>query len=235
MTTHKRKTTFAGAGALLGCLAVLGACGGSEGGSETAETPAPVVEAPDAASSAAVVNPNLAGSEELGALPGMTRELVDAIMEQRPFLGMEALHPVAASHLTPEETEALYVGMFLPIDLNTASSEEIHLVPGVGDRMTHEFEEYRPYTAMAQWRREMGKYVDDEEVARMERYVFVPIDLNTATREGILDVPGVGDRMAHEFEEYRPYTSLEQFRREIGKYVDDEEVARLERYVEIRP
>ena len=41
--------------------------------------------------------------------------------------------------------------------------------------------------------------------------------------------------MAHEFEEYRPYTSLEQFRREIGKYVDDEEVARLERYVEIRP
>jgi hypothetical protein len=38
-------------------------------------------------------------------------------------------------------------------------------------------------------------------------------------------------RMAHEFEEYRPYTSLEQFRREIGKYVDAAEVARLESYV----
>ena len=231
MTTHKRNATFAGAAALLGCLAVLGACGGSE----PAETPAPVVEAPDAPSSVAVLNPNLAGGDELGALPGMTQELVEAIMEQRPFLGMEALHPVVAAHLTPEASEELYVGLFLPIDLNTASNEEIHLVPGVGDRMAHEFEEYRPYPAMAQWRREMGKYVDDEEVARMEQYVFVPIDLNTATREEILAVPGVGDRMAHEFEEYRPYTSLEQFRREIGKYVDDEEVARLERYVEIRP
>jgi hypothetical protein len=40
--------------------------------------------------------------------------------------------------------------------------------------------------------------------------------------------------MRHEFEEYRPYTGMEQFRREIGKYVDDEEVARLERYVMIR-
>ena len=47
-------------------------------------------------------------------------------------------------------------------------------------------------------------------------------------------IPGVGPRMRHEFEEYRPYTSMEQFRREIGKYVDKNEVARLEQYVMIR-
>ena len=97
--------------------------------------------------------------------------------------------------------------------------------------MAHEFEEYRPYTAMAQFEREMGKYVDDDEVARLAQYVFVPINLNTASREEILMVPGVGERMAHEFEEYRPYQNIEQFRREMGKYVDDDEVARLERYV----
>ena len=39
--------------------------------------------------------------------------------------------------------------------------------------------------------------------------------------------------MIHEFEEYRPYVAIEQFRREIGKYVDDDEVARFERYVVI--
>ena len=155
-------------------------------------------------------------------------------MAQRPFLGMEALHPVVTQHLGEEEVEKLYVQMFIPINLNTASEEEILLVPGVGKRMAHEFEEYRPYKAIAQWRREMGKYVDDTEVARMEQYVFVSIDLNTATREEILAVPGVGRRMAREFQEYRPYVSMEQFRREIGKYVDDGEVARLERYVEIR-
>ena len=39
--------------------------------------------------------------------------------------------------------------------------------------------------------------------------------------------------MLHEFKEYRPYGNIEQFRREIGKYVDEDEVARLERYVVI--
>ena len=43
----------------------------------------------------------------------------------------------------------------------------------------------------------------------------------------------MGQRMLHEFKEYRPYKSMEQFRREIGKYVSKQEVARLERYVTI--
>jgi len=37
--------------------------------------------------------------------------------------------------------------------------------------------------------------------------------------------------MLHEFKEYRPYKNIEQFCREIGKYVDDNELARLERFV----
>ena len=226
-----RRANFTNSAVLLVCFAMLWGCGGSN----VEEKPASNAPTEEAASSAIVVNPNLAGADELGALSGMSKELVDAIMAQRPFLGMEALHPVVTQHLGEEEGEKLYVQMFIPINLNTASEEEILLVPGVGKKMAHEFEEYRPYTAIAQWRREMGKYVDDTEVARMEKYVFVPIDLNTATEEAILAIPGVGKRMAHEFEEYRPYSSMEQFRREIGKYVDDGEVARLERYVEIRP
>jgi radical SAM superfamily enzyme with C-terminal helix-hairpin-helix motif len=108
------------------------------------------------------------------------------------------------------------------------------MVPGIGSRMLREFQEYRPYKAMAQFRREMGKYVDDAEVARMEQYVFVPIDLNAASDADILTIPGVGPRMLREFKEYRPWKTMEQFRREIGKYVDAKEVSRLERYVEIR-
>ena len=95
----------------------------------------------------------------------------------------------------------------------------------------HEFQEYRPYRALAQFRREIGKYVDDKELARLEQYVFVPIDLNTASDSDILSIPGLGQRMLREFKEYRPYKVMEQFRREIGKYVDENEVARLERYV----
>ena len=47
-------------------------------------------------------------------------------------------------------------------------------------------------------------------------------------------IPGLGNRMLHEFKEYRPYKSMEQFRREIGKYVSKTEVARFERYVTLQ-
>ena len=99
--------------------------------------------------------------------------------------------------------------------------------------MAHEFEEYRPYTHMAEFRREIGKYVNADEVARLEQFVFVPINLNTASDEDILSIPNLGNRMLREFKEYRPYRQIEQFRREIGKYVDNDEVERLERYVTI--
>jgi len=63
---------------------------------------------------------------------------------------------------------------------------------------------------------------------------IVPININTATDAQILAIPGVGPRMLREFKEYRPYTSIDQFRREIGKYVDKAEVARLEQYIVIK-
>jgi radical SAM superfamily enzyme with C-terminal helix-hairpin-helix motif len=75
--------------------------------------------------------------------------------------------------------------------------------------------------------------VDAKEVTRLEQYVFVPINLNSASDEVILTIPNLSNRMLREFKEYRPYTSLEQFRKEIGKYVDAKEVQRLERYVTI--
>jgi DNA uptake protein ComE-like DNA-binding protein len=57
------------------------------------------------------------------------------------------------------------------------------------------------------------------------------INLNTATDEEIMSVPNTGERMLREFKEYRPYTSMLQFRQEIGKYVDDATVAEYEKYV----
>ena len=121
--------------------------------------------------------------------------------------------------------------MFVQINLNTASDEEILLIPGIGNRMLREFREYRPYKNIGQFRKEIGKYVDVKEVARLEQYVFVPVSLNNGSDEDILSIPGAGKRMLREFKEYRPYGNIEQFRKEIGKYVDKKEVARLERYV----
>ncbi len=184
---------------------------------------------------AVVLNPNLASKEELLALSQIDESLVQQVLDGRPFLNMKDFHQVLAGVMDESSMEEFLTSCFVPLNLNTATEEEFLMVPGVGDKMAHEFEEYRPYKKVAQFRREMGKYVDEAEIARYEKYVFVPIELNTSTEEEILALPGVGKKMAHEFEEYRPYKSMEQFRREIGKYVDDKELARLERFVYLEP
>ena len=213
------------------------ACGGDQAESGEAESPAEEGEQPMTEMTAAtpatmadLLNPNLASEEELGTVSGLA-DAVAAVVEGRPYLRAADLHQVLVGAVGEEAAVAAYERLWLPINLNDVANEEILLIPGVGSRMAHEFEEYRPYDDMGEFRREIGKYVEDEEVARLERYVYLPIDLNAATRDEIMMVPGMTDRMAHEFEEYRPYTDLDQFRREIGKYVDEGEVARLERYV----
>jgi DNA uptake protein ComE-like DNA-binding protein len=136
--------------------------------------------------------------------------------------------------LSRAQLTELHGRLFLHINLNAATNEEIQLIPGLGARMLREFLEYRPYAALAVFHRAIDKYVDDAELARLEQYVFVPIDLNTASDADILTIPGLGNRMLREFKEYRPYKAMEQFRREIGKYVSKEGVARMERYVTIK-
>jgi DNA uptake protein ComE-like DNA-binding protein len=178
-----------------------------------------------------LANPDMASEKELLALPHMTAALAKSIMEQRPFLNMADLHALLSKTLSKEQLAELYGKMFVQINLNTAAPSEILLIPGVGNRMLREFQEYRPYKTIAQFRKEIGKYVDQKEVARLEQYVFVPVNLNSASDEDILSIPGTGKRMLREFKEYRPYTNIAQFRKEIGKYVDKKEVARLERYV----
>ena len=200
-----------------------------EAATEQSEAQAEEAAAPEKAT-AGVLNANLATEAEMTAL-GLPAETVAAILDARPFLAMNELDALLGDIQNKEE---LYKKVFVPFNLNTTPEADFKMIPGVGDRMAHEFEEYRPYSSIQQFRREIGKYVDEDEVARYENYVFVPVELNSATEADIKALPGVGDRMAHEFEEYRPYTSMAQFRTEIGKYVDDKELKRLERLVYLK-
>lgn len=179
-----------------------------------------------------VLDPNVAAEADLRGVPHLSAPIVSALLARRPFVSQTELDGWLASQtLTPEQRKEAYARIFVALNLNAAPREEILMIPGSGPRVVREFLEYRPYPALARFTREMSKYWDATEVARLEQYVFVPVNLNTATDEVILTIPGVGPRMLREFKEYRPWTSAEQFRREIGKYVNAKEVARLERYV----
>jgi DNA uptake protein ComE-like DNA-binding protein len=120
-----------------------------------------------------LVNPDTATEQQLAALPHMNATLAKAVIGKRPFKTMLDVNAVLSPTLSQQQRTELYARMFKPIDLNTATREEMLLIPGLGNRMVREFEEYRPYTAMAQFRREMGKYVDQKEVARLEQYVSI--------------------------------------------------------------
>jgi DNA uptake protein ComE-like DNA-binding protein len=182
-----------------------------------------------------LVDPNVAVETDLLALPHMTPAIVKELLEKRPFMSITELNAfLSGQGLTPEQLTELYAKAFIHVNLNTGTSEEILLIPGAGRRMAREFAEYRPWKSFAQFDKEIGKYVDATQVARLKQYTFIPIDLNSASDEDILSIPGTGPRMLREFKEYRPYKTIEQFRKEIGKYVSPKEVALLERYVTIR-
>lgn len=127
----------------------------------------------EATASGALVDPNVADEATLAAIPGMTEELAAAVVGARPFANMLEVDALLGETLDEAAREALYNHVFIKLDLNAASDDEIKLIPGVGDRMAHEFEEYRPYDAIERFRREMGKYVDEAEVARLEQYVEI--------------------------------------------------------------
>jgi DNA uptake protein ComE-like DNA-binding protein len=181
-----------------------------------------------------VVDANTAQEKDLLAMPHMNPAIVNGLIAKRPFASITDLNAyLLGQKLTQAQATDFYGKAFVHINLNTATPEEILLVPRAGKRMVHEFDEYRPWKSYAQFGKEIGKYVGADGAAQLAQYTFIPIRLNTATDEDFLTIPGVGKRMLHELKEYRPWKSREQFVKEIGKYVDEKEVQRLWRYVVI--
>jgi DNA uptake protein ComE-like DNA-binding protein len=182
-----------------------------------------------------VVDANTIAEADLAKLPGMTPAIAKAVVAARPFDSIVDFNKFLLSQkLTQEQANEIYKSAFIHINLNTATGEEILLVPGAGKRMAREFAEYRPWKSWAQFEKEIGKYVDAKEVARLAQYAFIPVNINTATDDDVMSIPGAGRRMVREFKEYRPWKTQAQFEKEIGKYVDAKEVKRLWRYVVIQ-
>ena len=171
----------------------------------------------------------------LATMPSMTPAIATAFVAARPFNTIvDANNFLLGQKLTQEQITPLYEKAFVHINLNTGTAPEVLLIPRVAKRMTHEFEEYRPWVSMAQFDKEIGKYVDAAEVNRLKQYVFIPLELNTATDEQFKTIPNLAANMVREFKEYRPWKTKAQFDKEIGKYVGAKETSRLWRFMTIK-
>lgn len=171
------------------------------------------------AKSFGVVDANTIAEKDLAALPHMTPAIAKAVMAKRPFKSITELNALLlAQGLTAEQAMELYPKAFVHINLNTATSEEILLVPGAGKKMTIEFPEYRPWKTWAQFDRQIGKYIGGAENAqKLAQYTFIPMNANTAPDADLQTVPGATQAWVDKLKAGRPYKAAADLEKTAGK------------------
>jgi len=117
------------------------------------------------------------------------------------------------------------------LNVNTASGDKFGTIPNVGDKMVHEFEEYRPYVSIQQFRKEISKYVDSSQVAAYEQYIFVPIHRNDSDAATLMQIPGLDETETEELVAGRPYDSNQAFMDALSSYISEEQMATAESYM----
>jgi len=118
------------------------------------------------------------------------------------------------------------------VNLNTASGDDFTAaIPGLGNRMVREFMEYRPYVSIQQFHKEIGKYVDDAQVAEYEKYVYVPIAINDSDSETLQQIPGLTAEEATTLMSARPFASTDAFLTKLSDYVSADELEIAKTYL----
>jgi DNA uptake protein ComE-like DNA-binding protein len=117
------------------------------------------------------------------------------------------------------------------LDVNAAPESQLASLPHMTPAIAKSALEKRPFKTIV----EFNKFLTDQKLTpdqakELFRVAFVPINLNTGTRDEFLLIPGVGTRMSAEFAEYRPWKTWAQFDKEIGKYVGQKETDRFKQY-----
>jgi DNA uptake protein ComE-like DNA-binding protein len=135
--------------------------------------------------------------------------------------------PAASTPTANDGTWAVWT----KFNLNSITSEQILTIPGAGDKMTHEFPEYRPYTTILQFRQEIGKYVGDDVTAGYEKYVFVPIDPTQVDDATLATLPGVDAILATQLAKGVPYASDDAFLQAVAAVVSTDHAASIPTYL----
>jgi len=111
------------------------------------------------------------------------------------------------------------------VNLNTATGDDfLAAIPGLGNRMLREFMEYRPYVSIQQFRQEIGKYVDDAQVAEYEKYIYVPIAINDSDSATLQQIPGLDASEAETLISGRPFASTDDFLTKLSEYISADEL-----------
>lgn len=205
-----------------------------------------------AATATALLDLNTATLDQLNALPGIGEVKAKAIIAGRPYASLkdfESRGIVSASVLdkfkaqvtvaeapapaAPKPAKTEKAAATGPVDLNTATAEELTALPGIGEARAKAIIEGRPYASLKDF--ESRGIVAASTVEKFKGQVTVSrgakakpaapavvdeanppeptgkIDLNTATADELEVLPGIGPVRAKAIVEGRPYASLAEF------------------------
>ena len=134
-----------------------------------------VMFAGSATAQTGLIDVNMASEAQLAQQPHMTPAIAKEMVAHRPFKTIVDFNKfLLGQKFTPAQATEFYRKAFVKINLNTGTKDEFMLIPGVGARMSAEFAEYRPWKSWAQFDKEIGKYVGQQETDRFKQYVFIP-------------------------------------------------------------
>jgi len=132
-----------------------------------------------------------------------------------------SLSNVNSQETTDQETSEEII-QIQKINLNDMTREDLtSTIPDFGRRMVREFFEYQPYISIQQFRREIGKYVNDEQVAFYEQYIYVPIDINESDGASLMQIEGITEEFSDALLDARPYESNEAFLETLIELIPD--------------
>lgn len=175
---------------------------------------------------------NTASEKDLLALPHMTPEIVKNILAERPFESITMVNrQLVSQNVTPKQAAGVYAKAFVHINLNTATRDEIMLIPGAGRKMSHEFAEYRPWKTWAQFAKEIGKYVGKKETDRLGQYCFIPMNVNKATDEDLATIPALSGQAIEQIAKGKPWKSIDDLKSALAKTLGEKEAGRIARYL----
>ena len=183
-----------------------------------------------------VTDINAVAEPELSTYPHLTPAIAKALVATRPFLSIKDLNDfLLAQGLTQAQATELYGKTFVQINLNTATVDEIMLVPNAGRRMAREFPEYRPWRNYAQFDKEIGKYVGAEATAKLAQYTFIPIDANAAGDDVLMTIPGANAALVQKVKAGRPYKTVADLEAALAKGSTQPEAKRIARFFIFQP
>lgn len=110
------------------------------------------------------------------------------------------------------------------LNVNEASEEEIlEDLPDLSHDLAHAIVEGRPYASILELRDALRPHADAAAMEEVEHHLFVPVDVNKADAETLMQIPGVDADTAAHLIEARPHTDIHDFVHELEEHIGAEE------------